>query len=113
LVERRKKEEVARRLEFEERKRKEEEARQARAEAERKAKAQREARIRSKYSAKDAERIIRGQIWLGMTKEMMIDSWGQPEEINRSVGSWGVHEQCIYGDTYVYIENVIVTSWQD
>ena len=48
-----------------------------------------------------------------MTKEMLIDSWGDPKEINRSVGSWGIHEQCIYSKGYVYIENGFVTSWQD
>ncbi len=69
--------------------------------------------MRVKYSTADANRIIERKIWIGMSKEMMIDSWGTPKDINRSVGSWGVHEQCIYGDTYVYVENDKVTSWQD
>lgn len=75
----------------------------------------RENKIRSKYSASIAEKILKRQIWLGMTKDMLIDSWGYPgyDDINRTVGSWGVHEQWIYNDTYVYLENGIVTSWQD
>lgn len=57
-----------------------------------------------------AKRVIR----LGMTKAMVIDSWGQPQDINRTVGSWGVHEQWVYGNsTYVYFENGKLTSWQD
>ena len=48
-----------------------------------------------------------------MTTEMVLESWGEPKDRNRSVGSWGVHAQWIYGDTYVYFENGILTSWQD
>ncbi len=57
--------------------------------------------------------ILNGTIRLGMTKEMVTASWGKPSDINRSVGVWGVHEQWIYGDTYVYFEDGILTSWQD
>jgi hypothetical protein len=48
-----------------------------------------------------------------MTKAMLIESIGNPDDINRTVGSWGVHEQWIYSRTYIYLENDIVTSWQD
>ena len=45
--------------------------------------------------------------------QMALESWGQPDDINRSVGSWGVHEQWVYGDEYLYFENGKLTSWQD
>ena len=50
-----------------------------------------------------------------MTDEMAIESLGRPQENNRTVGSWGVHEQWVYrnGDLFVYFENGILTSWQD
>jgi hypothetical protein len=48
-----------------------------------------------------------------MTDDMARKSWGAPSDINRTVGSWGVHEQWIYGDTYLYFENGILKSWQD
>ncbi|GAH38631.1 unnamed protein product [marine sediment metagenome] len=52
-----------------------------------------------------------------MTKEQVEVSWGKPRDINKSVGSWGVHEQWIYRkfshSTYLYFENGILTSWQD
>lgn len=58
--------------------------------------------------------IFKCHIWIGMTEEMILDSMGKPEDKNRTVGSWGVHEQWIYnGDTYLYIENGKLTSWQD
>jgi len=50
---------------------------------------------------------------MGMGSNMVKASWGEPEDINRTVGSFGVHEQWIYGDTYVYFEDGILTSWQD
>ncbi len=61
--------------------------------------------------------ILKGEIRLGMTKEQVEVSWGKPRDINKSVGSWGVHEQWIYRkfshSTYLYFENGILTSWQD
>lgn len=36
-------------------------------------------------------------------------AWGYPERTNRTVGSWRVHAQLIYGDygPYVYLNNGI------
>ena len=58
-----------------------------------------------------------------MPKSAVIASWGDPVDINRSVGSWGVHEQWVYsfssGSTigyklkYLYFEDEILTSFQD
>jgi hypothetical protein len=58
-------------------------------------------------------RIKNEEISIGMNKDMVLMSWGYPDEINRDVGKWGVHEQWIYGDNYLYFENGILTSWQD
>ncbi len=68
-------------------------------------------------------------IVIGMSKEDVIESWGQPRDINRTVTSSCVYEEWCYGDflkgpgryvyfkkrieRYVYFENGIVTSWQD
>lgn len=50
---------------------------------------------------------------LGMTKDQAISQFGYPNDINRSVGSWGIHEQWVYGiNFYLYFENGILTSWQ-
>jgi hypothetical protein len=58
--------------------------------------------------------IRKGTIVLGMTKEQVTASWGKPDDIHRSVYSFGVHEQWIYGDRqYLYFEDGILTSWQD
>jgi hypothetical protein len=62
--------------------------------------------------------ILEGKICLTMTKDEVVASWGNPYDINRTVGSWGVHEQWVYGGDisnrkYLYFENGVLTSWQD
>lgn len=52
-------------------------------------------------------------IKLGNSLCQMYAAWGLPSDRNRSVGRYGEHIQHIYGETYVYTENGIVTSWQD
>lgn len=70
-------------------------------------------RLVQKYGKINGKKIYEGKIWLGMTKEMVIESWGEPDEINRSVGSWGIHEQLVYGNQYLYIRDNKLSSWQD
>ena len=73
------------------------------------------ARLTKEYGANNAERIIKGEYWIGMTAEIAKESLGNPDDINRSTGSWGVHEQWIYSkkDLYLYFENSKLTSIQD
>ena len=66
-----------------------------------------------KFGTVNAQKILDEKIWLGMTDKMTKESWGNPNDINRTVGSWGVHEQWIYSDTYLYFENGKLTSWQE
>ena len=79
------------------------------------AKAQRKKALITKYGQTVGMRILKREIWLGMTDAMARDSWGSPSDINRSVGSWGVHEQWVYNryDAYLYFENGKLNSWQD
>ena len=58
------------------------------------------------------------KIKIGMPEKLLFLSWGYPNKINKTVGKlFGVHKQCIYKDwnnsTYVYIENGLITSWQN
>jgi hypothetical protein len=58
--------------------------------------------------------IQEGKMELDMTKEMVIAICGNPKDIKRTVKTTGVHEQWIYGGgVYLYLENGILTSWQD
>lgn len=73
---------------------------------------------------KDA--ILKGDILIGMTEAQVIASRGTPYKVNRSTGSYGVHEQWVmffdtpsildpksYTYAYIYFENGRVTSWQN
>ena len=64
--------------------------------------------------------IFNNKVTLGMTKDQVMLSWGQPDDINRTVGSWGVNEQWVYKKSrdmsnwkYLYLKNGRLTSWQD
>jgi hypothetical protein len=59
----------------------------------------------SKWGYTDGKRIAEGKIWLGMTVEMTLESWGIPYRVNRSNGTWGIREQWIYSEAYLYFEN--------
>lgn len=52
---------------------------------------------------------------IGMSKQDVLDSsWGEPKKINTSIGSWGTHEQWVYGNgNYLYFENGKLTSIQN
>lgn len=87
----------------------------AQEEAERKAREKKEAEERAKREAEEKARKKSQGVRIGMTKQEVLDSsWGEPYDINTSIGSWGVHEQwCYEGYNYLYFENGILTSIQN
>lgn len=96
--------------------RKKAEAEAARAEAERKAKMAPIERIMEKYGCDEdiATLIMKKQVRLGMTAEQCRAAWGRPQDINRTSGSYGVHEQWVYGgNNYLYFEDGILTTVQN
>ena len=50
---------------------------------------------------------------MGMNPQQVRAAWGAPDEINRTAFSQHVSEQWVYGNTYVYLDDGLVTSWQD
>lgn len=48
-----------------------------------------------------------------MTREQVRFSWGEPDDINRTVIPGRVSEQWVYGSQYVYFTNGAVSAWQD
>lgn len=75
--------------------------------------AQKKEEILKKYGKYWGEIIAENKVKIGMTTEMVIASWGKPTDINRSIGSWGKHEQWIYNGSYLYFEDGVLTAWQD
>lgn len=91
------------------------EAEAAKAEAERRAKMKPIERIMEKYNCDEETAILIHQrrVRIGMTDEQCRAAWGRPRDINRSVGSYGVHEQWCYNGSYLYFEDGILTSFQN
>lgn len=90
----------------------------AKAEAEKKAKEDANKKIieeaEKKYGKEKANKLLDGIIWIGCTKEMVILSWGKPEDINTTVTSYGKREQWVYGlGSYVYFKDGKVTAIQN
>jgi hypothetical protein len=81
--------------------------------AEQKELAEQKKKYLKKYGKKVYTELKKGYIWIGMSKEMAIISRGYPKDNNRSVGSWGTHEQWVYDGAYLYFENGYLKSWQD
>lgn len=76
--------------------------------------ANRKAVLTKKYGSAIATLIIDEQVKVGMTSEMCRESWGEPSDVNRSTGPWGVHEQWVYYDyNYLYFENGKLTAIQN
>ncbi len=70
--------------------------------------------LTKKYGSIVAQKIMSGKIWIGMTSEMALDSWGEPKDINRTVTNYGTNEQWVYSDkNFLYFENGKLTAWQD
>lgn len=77
-----------------------------------------ELRNEIRKSVLNSESSVHHRLVRGMTEEQVIATIGYPNDINRSTGEWGVHEQWIYGGLigrarYFYFENGILTSWQN
>lgn len=69
--------------------------------------------IIAKYGRINGNLIIQGKVKIGFTKAMCIESWGQPESINKTTGKYGTHEQWVYDNgNYLYFENGKLTTIQ-
>jgi hypothetical protein len=78
-------------------------------------------RLMAKYGDPQiVEAIIRRQVWQGMTKEQLLDSWGAPVDTSNKVFKTKIRETYKYNQTgrnrfrsRVMLENEIVIGWQD
>ena len=73
----------------------------------------RKADLTKKYGLSAANKILDEVIWIGMTENMLLESWGEPEDINTTVTSYVSRKQFVYGSgKYVYVVNGKVDAWQ-
>jgi len=67
-----------------------------------------------KYGKKKGPMIADGRVWVGVSPEMALDSWGNPDSKKKSEGSWGVNETWYYPDgKYIFFENGRLSKWKD
>lgn len=69
--------------------------------------------LKRKYGTEIGSRIFRGQIWKGMTEQMLDDSWGKPEKITENKEKWGTFTQWYYGKITYFFKNGIMTGWEE
>jgi hypothetical protein len=67
--------------------------------------------LENKYGSTMATRIIAGKIWKGMNSEMVKDSWGSAEKVNRIVIGNVIKEEWIFRTTWLYFENNTLLEW--
>lgn len=74
--------------------------------------------LTKKYGFKIANRILNGDVWIGMTRQMLIDSKGEPDSIGSSIETkYSYTVQYIYNigtytKQYIYLENGKVVTIQ-
>ncbi len=66
-----------------------------------------------KWSDVSWKKINEEKLWLGMTKNQAVMSWGRPDDVNKYFGRFLNHEQWMYGNSYLYFENDKLTSWRN
>ncbi|MGB6080263.1 MAG: hypothetical protein WBF99_12465 [Xanthobacteraceae bacterium] len=70
-------------------------------------------KAKAKAKAAKAECDRRGGIGIGMSAaQVRASCWGKPSRINETINAHGKHEQWVYGSSYVYLDNGVVTSIQ-
>jgi hypothetical protein len=67
--------------------------------------------LESKYGSAMATRLYSGKIWKGMNSDMVRDSWGAAEKINRVINGNVIKEEWIYRSTWLYFENNTLLEW--
>jgi hypothetical protein len=65
----------------------------------------------NKYGTTVAAKMFAGKIWKGMTAEMILDSWGKPQKVNRTIDVEIIREEWIYKNSWLFIENNSLIDW--
>lgn len=74
----------------------------------------RQREIIEKYGNETGQLILNRKVKIGWTKQMCIESWGKPKDINRTTTLNVVHEQWVYSlKRYLYFDNDILIAIQD
>ncbi len=72
-----------------------------------------EAYLIAKYGREDGLKVFMGLVWKGMTENMLRDSWGNPDKIDKSVYTYGAFTQWYYGDIIYFFKNKKLIDWEE
>jgi hypothetical protein len=67
--------------------------------------------LENKYGPGIASKIDAGKIWKGMSAEMVTDSWGIADKINKVTSGNILKEEWIFKNTWLYFENNLLIEW--
>lgn len=67
----------------------------------------------SDWSDRAWEAIRNQQVYIGMTPEMCLMSWGSPDRKNKTTTSYGTREQWIYKYGYLYLDDGTLSAIQN
>ena len=67
--------------------------------------------LENKYGSSMATRLYERKIWRGMSAEMVRDSWGSPDKIEREISDNIVKEEWVYRSTWLYLEDNTLKDW--
>lgn len=76
------------------------------------ARAKRIAKAHADWKAPGVALVACHRYAIGMTEDMLLASLGNPYAINRTETVGGSHQQWVYGNDYIYIDDGVVTSFQ-
>ena len=66
-----------------------------------------------KYGEEIGNKIAYKQIWTGMTDEMVMESWGEPDRVDQNIEAWGTFTQWYYGDVTFFFKDGKLTEWEE
>jgi hypothetical protein len=67
--------------------------------------------LENKYGTATAALLYSGKIWKGMDSEMVVDSWGSPNKINKVIRGSTIREEWIYNNTLLLIIDNKLVDW--
>jgi len=68
----------------------------------------------SKYGKNKGKLIASGKVWTSISYEMAIDSWGEPDDVQKTSLASGSTEKWTYPDgRYLYFKNGRLESWKE
>ena len=81
--------------------------------------ARREEELGSRFGPECAQRIMSGELFQGMTKEMLLEAWGEPDDLQEERVRSTIKQTWKYNEVgvnrfrdRVYLENDVVVGWK-